>query len=70
MEEISVEKAKKIAGEKKLHPGLIRGTDVIQFTKGGNPRVSIISWDRFEDLLKKRNLKIMESNGWMKIFSK
>jgi hypothetical protein len=70
MDEISVEKAKKIAEDKKLHPGIVRGTDVIQFTKGGNRKVSIISWDRFEKLLKERKLKIMESNGWMKIFSK
>lgn len=70
MKEISIGKAKKIAKEKSLHPGLVRETDVVQFTKGGNPRISIISWSRFEDLLNKRNLKIMESNGWMKIFSK
>ena len=70
MDEISVEEAKKIADEKKLHPGIVRGTDVIQFTKGGNPKISIISWDRFENVLKERNLKIMESKGWMKIFSK
>ncbi len=69
MEEISLDKARNLADEKKLHPGLVRGTGVIQFTKGGNPRISIISWDRFEDLLKQRKLKIMESNGWMKIFS-
>ncbi len=70
MEEISIDKAKMIAEEKKLHPGLVRGTDVIQFTKGGNKRISVISWDRFETLLKERNLKIMENNGWMKIFSR
>jgi hypothetical protein len=70
MKEISIEKAKKIADEKGLHPGLVRETDVVQFTKGGNPRISIVSWSRFEDLLNKRGLKIMESNGWMKILSK
>ena len=70
MEEISIEEAKRIADEKKLHPGIVRGTEVIQFTKGGNRRVSIISWDRFEKLLRDRKLKIMESNGWMKIFSR
>ncbi|UCD93198.1 MAG: hypothetical protein JSV43_04690 [Methanobacteriota archaeon] len=70
MEEISVKRAKEIAEEKRLHPGIIKGTEVVQFTKGGNPRVNIISWDRFEDLLKKRKLKIMESNGYMKIFAK
>jgi hypothetical protein len=70
MKEISMEKAKKIADEKGLHPGLVRDTDVIQFTKGGNPRISIISWSRFEDVMKKRKLRVMENNGWMKIFSK
>lgn len=70
MKEISIEEAKRIAEDKNLHPGLVRGTDVIQFTKGGNPRVSIISWTRFEELLEKRRLRIMESKGWMKIFSR
>ncbi len=70
MEEISIRKAKEIADDRKLHPGIVKGTEVVQFTKGGSPRVNIISWERFEDILKKRKLKIMENDGWMKIFSK
>jgi hypothetical protein len=70
MKEITIEKAKGIADEKGLHPGLVRNTEVVQFTKGGNPRISIISWSRFEDILKSRGLRIMENNGWMKIFAK
>ena len=70
MKEITIEKAKSIAEEKGLHPGMVRDTDVIQFTKGGNPRISLIAWSRFEDILKSRGLRIMENNGWMKILAK
>ena len=54
MEPISMEKAKKIA-------------DGVQFTKGKNQRLDVITWDEFEAALKKRKLAIYESGGWMKI---
>ncbi len=70
MEKISVSEAKKIADEKGLKPGLVKGTDGIQFTKGNNPRLETIDWDEFKDKLKERDLAIYESGGWMKIMKK
>lgn len=67
MEKISVEKAKEIADEKGLKPGLVEGTDGVQFTKGGNDNIKVISWDDFEDHLEERDLAVHESGGWMKI---
>ena len=67
---ISLEEAKKIAEEKKLKPGKVKGTDAIQFTKGTAQRIEITSWDEFDRLLKKRGLGIYEYNGWMKLMKK
>ena len=76
MEAISVDKAKTIANKTTskrkyiLKPGRVDKTNKVQFTNGKNPRVKIISWDEFEDAIKKRRLEIRESNGWMKIMKK
>ncbi|RLF71323.1 MAG: hypothetical protein DRN35_02630 [Thermoplasmata archaeon] len=67
MQKISVEQAKKIAEEKGLKPGRVKGTDGVQFTKGNNERLEVISWEDFENILKKRGLAVYESKGWMKI---
>lgn len=67
MEKISVSEAREIAEEKGLKPGMVKGTDGIQFTKGNNPRLETISWDEFEEKLDKRGLAVFESGGWMKI---
>ncbi len=67
MEKISVSKAREIAEKKGLKPGLVKGTDGIQFTKGDNPRLDVIDWDEFEDKLDERDLAVYESGGWMKI---
>ncbi len=67
MEPISAERAIRIAQEKGLSPGRVKGTDGIQFTKGNNPRLEIISWDEFKRLLSTRGLQVFESGGWMKI---
>ncbi len=69
MEPISMEKAKKIADNKGLKPGRVKGTDGVQFTKGKNQRLDVITWDEFEAALKKRKLAIYESGGWMKIMN-
>ena len=66
---ISLEEAKKIAKEKNLKPGRVKGTDAIQFTKGKAERIEVISWDEFEKLLKKRGLGIYEYQGWMKLMN-
>lgn len=67
MQKISLEQAKKIAEMKGLKPGRVKGTEGVQFTKGNNERLEVISWEEFEDLLKKRGLAVYESKGWMKI---
>ena len=67
MEKITVGKAREIADEKGLKPGRVKGTNGVQFTKGDNDRLEIISWDDFETTLTDRGLAIYESGGWMKI---
>ncbi|AMH93846.1 hypothetical protein AR505_0124 [methanogenic archaeon ISO4-H5] len=58
----------KIATKKGLKAGRVRDTeDGIQFTKGTNNRLVVISWEEFEAFLKKRNLAVYRSNGWLKI---
>lgn len=69
MEHIGIAKAKKIAKTKGLKPGKVKGTEGIQFTKGGNDRLEVITWTEFERLLGERKLAIYESGGWMKIMS-
>ena len=69
MEPISLDKAKQIAKTKGLKPGRVKGTEGIQFTKGSNNRLEVISWADFEKILKKRKLAIYESGGWMKIMN-
>jgi hypothetical protein len=67
MEKIDFGKAQLIAKAKGLQPGRVKGTQGVQFTKGTNDRLSVISWDDFECALKDRELAIYESGGWMKI---
>ena len=67
MEKISLDKAKAIANNKGLKPGKVKGTQGIQFTKGSNNRLDVISWEDFEKILGQRKLAIYESGGWMKI---
>ena len=67
MEKIEFEKAKAIAEKKGLKPGKVKGTEGIQFTKGTNNRLDVISWDEFQSILGKRGLAVYESGGWMKI---
>ena len=67
MEKIDFAKAQTIATKKGLKPGKVKGTQGIQFTKGTNNRLDVISWNEFEEILKKRGLSVYESGGWMKI---
>lgn len=70
MEPISVESAIEKAKKKGLKPGRVKGTDGIQFTKGRNSRLEVISWDAFRETLAKRKLQVFESSGWMKIMKR
>lgn len=67
MEKIDFGKAQLIAKAKGLQPGRVKGTQGVQFTKGTNDRLSVISWEEFEQALKQRELAVYESGGWMKI---
>ncbi len=70
MEPISVDKAIEIAKKKGLKAGRVKGTNGVQFTKGGNDRLEVIDWDEFKKTLKERKLQVYESGGWMKIMKK
>lgn len=70
MEPISVESAIEKAKRKGLKPGRVKGTDGIQFTKGRNERIGVITWDEFRQALTKRRLQVYESGGWMKIMKR
>ncbi len=68
MEPISVEAAKEKARKAGVKPGRVKGTDgAIQFTKGRNDRIEVISWEEFEKVLKERRLRVCESSGFLKI---
>ncbi|MEA3559770.1 MAG: hypothetical protein U9R75_11005 [Candidatus Thermoplasmatota archaeon] len=70
MTKIDMGKAKDIATNKKLKPGMVVGTSGVQFTKGNNKRLEVIGWNKFEEELDNRGLAIYESKGWMKIMKK
>lgn len=70
MEKINMAKAKTIASNKGLKPGKVKGTEGVQFTKGKNNRLDVITWDEFEKIIAKRGLAVYESGGWMKIMKK
>ena len=70
MNVIGISEAKTIANNKGLKPGKVTGTSGVQFTKGNNKRLAVISWEEFERALSIRKLAIYESNGWMKIMKK
>ncbi|MGA1793250.1 MAG: hypothetical protein ACMUHM_04815 [Thermoplasmatota archaeon] len=70
MSKIDMMKAKDIAAKKNLKPGRVVGTAGVQFTKGNNKRLEVISWGDFESALSTRGLAIYESKGWMKIMKK
>ena len=70
MEPISIESAIEKAKKKGLKPGRVKGTAGVQFTKGRNNRLVVITWDEFRDALTKRRLQVYESGGWMKIMKR
>jgi len=70
MEPVSIEEAIKKAKKKGLRPGRVKGTDGIQFTKGRNNRIEVITWDEFRMTLADRQLEVFDSNGFMKIMKR
>ncbi len=68
LKKISLQDARAIAEDKGLKPGKVRTTGTaVQFTRGGQKNVEIITWDEFEDHLRLRGLAVFERGGWMKI---
>ena len=70
MEPVSIEEAIEMAKKKGLRPGRVKGTDGIQFTKGRNNRIEVITWDEFRMTLADRQLEVFDSNGFMKIMKR
>ncbi|MCI4371523.1 MAG: hypothetical protein L3J78_02635 [Thermoplasmata archaeon] len=70
MEAVGVDAAIEKAKKKGLRPGRVKGTDGIQFTKGRNERIEVISWEEFRSTLEERELEVYESGGFMKIMKK
>ena len=70
MEPVSVEEAIEKAKKKGLRPGRVKGTDGIQFTKGRNTRIEVITWDEFRSTLADRQLEVFDANGFMKIMKR
>jgi sugar phosphate isomerase/epimerase len=70
MEPVSIEAAIEKAKKKGLRPGRVKGTDGIQFTKGRNERIEVISWDEFRQTLTDRKLEVYDSGGFMKIMKR
>ena len=70
MEPVSVEEAIEKAKKKGLRPGRVKGTDGVQFTKGRNNRIEVITWDEFRMTLADRQLEVFDSNGFMKIMKR
>lgn len=70
MEPVGVEAAIEKAKKKGLRPGRVKGTNGIQFTKGRNTRIEVISWEEFRSTLSERKLEVYESGGFMKIMKR
>ena len=71
MEQISIERTRKICEEYGLKPGKVQGTEVINIVKENNPRIEDISWVEFGQILEKRGLAVYRSeNDWLKIMKK
>ena len=64
---ITGEKLRRLCKIKGLYPAKVKGTNIVQLTKGHNDRLDAISWDEFECALKERNLSVYSKLGWIKI---
>lgn len=67
LRQIDFEQARRIAEQKGLHPGRVRGTNAIRFTRGDHERMETIDWQTFESIARQRGLAVYESGGWMKL---
>ncbi|MDI6709032.1 MAG: hypothetical protein QME47_08125 [Candidatus Thermoplasmatota archaeon] len=58
---MDISEVKKICEKQGLKPGRVKGTEGVQFTKGRNPKVEVLSWEDFETALKARRLAVYAS---------
>lgn len=66
---IRLEKAKQICKSKGLKPGIVIGTDIVHFIlqeRSIKSQTKEISWEKLEDIPKKKNLSIFEYKGFFK----
>lgn len=68
MQKISMEKVKAIAKKYGLTPCKVKGTEMVNIRKKKTQRQQDISWEEFENFLKKRKLAVYRhDNDWLKI---
>jgi hypothetical protein len=70
LRQIDFEQARRIAAQKGLMPGRVKGTNAIRFTRGSHERLETIDWQTFEEIAQQRGLVVYESGGWMKLMRK
>ncbi len=70
LREISFGDARKIAAEKGLQPSKVRGRDTLRFSKTQSDKLTVITWDEFEQTATARGLAVYESAGWMKLMKR
>ena len=67
MAKIDIKKAQTIAKKKGLNPSKVKDRKAIQFTKGGNDRLQVITWEEFEAIMNEKGLAIYEDAGFMRL---
>lgn len=67
MAKIDIKKAQTIAKKKGLSPSRVKGTTGLQFSKGGNDKLEVITWEEFEKALEAKGLAIYEDAGFMRL---
>jgi hypothetical protein len=69
MKKMVMNRLREFASEYDLHPCRVKGTDVVQIRKHDSDRLEEITWDEFQDALKKRGLAVFkaEKSGFLKI---
>jgi phage terminase large subunit len=72
MEKITLEKTKKIAKHYGLKPVKIKGTEVVNIRKHPSDKLAEISWEEFDETLKKRGLAVYKAteSDFLKIMKK
>ncbi len=66
-DKIEMKRLIEMCNVKGLRPMRVIGTDGVQISKGENSKLEPISWDVFEESLRKRGLAVYCKLGWIKI---